>query len=242
MNSFASEIQQLLQRLAKDTNPSLSENDKVLLSLLDVALSNLLTAECGLESVYRVSFQDSGHLLSQQDAGMGPDSPTDLSADFQVKASDLILNFLNILYLDNVKRYLKDRFTKITLVESGYVVNNMKKDERHRETKKRKRGGQKSHERMELVKAHIHELAMAVLNSTPQRLSASPWTLKEVNAAIHDDVINFFKAHPDLPQSKKVLSAPDTPPDITRAITDKLSDLRKEGLLRPFFEPLTPDL
>lgn len=138
MNTFASDIHALLQRLVSEETPNLSKYDKDLLSHLEVALYNLLVAENGLESVYKVRFEDSGHLLKQQIAGMGPGSVTDLKADFQVLAPRFILNHLNILRLDNVKRYLSDRFNKITLVESGHVVNSMRKDENQRETKKRK--------------------------------------------------------------------------------------------------------
>ncbi|MCM7556099.1 hypothetical protein [Enterobacter kobei] len=123
MNTFASDIHALLQRLVSEETPNLSKYDKDLLSHLEVALYNLLVAENGLESVYKVRFEDSGHLLKQQIAGMGPGSVTDLKADFQVLAPRFILNHLNILRLDNVKRYLSDRFNKITLVESGHVVN-----------------------------------------------------------------------------------------------------------------------
>lgn len=245
MNSFASDIHALLQRLVSEEDPNLSENDKCLLSHLKVALYNLLEAENELEPVYKVSFKDSGHLLKQQNAGMGPDSTTDLKADYQILAGGQILNFLNILYLNNVKHYLSDRFKKITLVESGYVVNNMRKDENRRETNKRRNGGQKSHQRMVLVKNHILSLTMAFLNNQPPKPSGTSYTLKEINTAIHNDVINFFKEHPDFPQSKKILLNPDnTPklePDATDAITNKLSSLKKEGLLRPFFEPSTPN-
>ncbi|HCI6729514.1 TPA: hypothetical protein NPP50_000616 [Klebsiella variicola subsp. variicola] len=112
MNTFASDIHALLQRLVSEETPNLSENDKSLLSHLKVALYNLLEAENGLESVYKVRFEDSGHLLNQQNAGMGPDSATDLKADYQILSGGQILNFLNILYLDNVKRYLSDRLNK----------------------------------------------------------------------------------------------------------------------------------
>ncbi|MGT8858993.1 hypothetical protein [Enterobacter sp. 186315] len=245
MNTFASDIHALLQRLVSEETPNLNENDKALLIHLEVALYNLLEAEHGLEPIYKVSFKDRGHLLQRQNAGMGPDSITDLKADYQVLAGGQILNFLNILYLDNVKRYLSDRFNKITLVESGHVVNSMRKDESQRETKKRKNGGQKSHERMETVKNHIHNLAMAFLEAHSPRPSDASFTLKEVNTAIHEDVINFFKENPELPQSKKILLNPDNSPkdgpDATRAIEDKLRLLRKEGRLSPFFEPSTPN-
>lgn len=245
MNTFASDIHALLQRLVSEETPNLSKYDKDLLSNLKVALYNLLEAENGLEPVYKVRFEDSGHLLKQQIAGMGPDSTTDLKADYQILAGGQILNFLNILYLDNVKRYLSDRFNKIALVESGHVVNGMRKDDNQRETKKRKNGGQKSHERMETVKNHIHNHAMAFLEVHSPRPSDASFTLKEVNAAIHEDVINFFKENPELPQSKKILLNPDNSPkdgpDATRAIEDKLRLLRKEGRLRPFFEPSTPN-
>lgn len=245
MNTFASDIHALLQRLVSEETPNLNENDKALLIHLEVALYNLLEAEHGLEPIYKVSFKDRGHLLQRQNAGMGPDSITDLKADYQVLAGGQILNFLNILYLDNVKRYLSDRFNKITLVESGHVVNSMRKDENQRETKKRKNGGQKSHERMETVKNHIHNLAMAFLEAHSPRPSDASFTLKEVNTAIHEDVINFFKENPELPQSKKILLNPDNSPkdgpDATRAIEDKLRLLRKEGRLSPFFEPSTPN-
>lgn len=198
MNTFASDIHALLQRLVSEETPNLNENDKALLIHLEVALYNLLEAEHGLEPIYKVSFKDRGHLLQRQNAGMGPDSITDLKADYQVLAGGQILNFLNILYLDNVKRYLSDRFNKITLVESGHVVNSMRKDENQRETKKRKNGGQKSHERMETVKNHIHNLAMAFLEAHSPRPSDASFTLKEVNTAIHEDVINFFKENPEL--------------------------------------------
>ena len=176
---------------------------------------------------------------------MGPDSTTDLKDDFQAQAGIHILRLTNILCLDYVYRYLSDRFKKITLVESGHVVNSMKKDENQRETKKRRNGGQKSRERMETVKNHIHNLAMAYMKAnSPRRLAAS-FTMIEINEAIHGDVINFFEENPELPQSKKLLLNPDNSPkddpDATRAIADKLSLLRKEGRLRPFFEPLTPD-
>ena len=245
MKTFASDIHALLQRLVSEETPNISKYDKDLLSHLEVALYNLLEAENRLESVYKVRFEDSDHLLKQQNAGMGPDSTTDLKADYQILAGGQILNFLNILYLDNVKRCLSDRFNKITLVESGHVVNSMRKDENQRETKKRKNGGQKSRERMETFKNHIHNLAMAFLEAHSPRPSDASFTLKEVNAAIHEDVVNFFKENNDLPQSKKILLNPDNSPndepDATRAIADKLSLLRKEGRLRPFFEPLTPD-
>ncbi|HCI6411297.1 TPA: hypothetical protein NPO92_000894 [Klebsiella quasipneumoniae subsp. quasipneumoniae] len=245
MNTFASDIHAMLKRLVSEETPNLSENDKSLLSHLKVALYNLLEAENGLESVYKVRFEDSGHLLNQQNAGMGPDSATDLKADYQILSGGQILNFLNILYLDNVKRYLSDRLNKITLVESGHVVNSMRKDESQRETKKRRNGGQRSRERMEKFKNHIHNLAMAFLEARSPRPSDASFTLKEVNAGIHEDVINFFKENPELPQSKKILLNPDNSPkdgpDATRAIADKLSLLRKEGRLRPFFEPPIPD-
>ncbi|HFK5718039.1 TPA: hypothetical protein ACG0MD_004262 [Enterobacter roggenkampii] len=245
MNTFASEIHALLQRLVSEETPNLSKYDKDLLSHLEVALYNLLVAENGLESVYKVRFEDSGHLLKQQNAGMGPDSTTDLKDDFQAQAGIHILRLTNILCLDYVHRYLSDRFKKITLVESGHVVNSMRKDENQRETKKRKNGGQKSHQRMVLVKNHILSLTMAFLNNQPPKPSGTSYTLKEINTAIHNDVINFFKEHPDLPQSKKILlnsdNTPKLEPDATDAITNKLSSLKKEGLLRPFFEPSTPN-
>ncbi|WP_449548667.1 hypothetical protein [Lelliottia amnigena] len=245
MKTFASDIHALLQRLVSEETPNLSKYDKDLLSHLEVALYNLLVAENGLESVYKVRFEDSGHLLKQQNAGMGPDSTTDLKDDFQAQAGIHILRLTNILCLDYVYRHLSDRFKKITRVESGHVVNSMKKDENQRETKKRKNGGQKSRERMETFKNHIHNLAMAFLEAHSPRPSDASFTLKEVNAAIHEDVINFFKENNELPQSKKILLNPDNSPndgpDATRAIADKLSLLRKEGRLRPFFEPLTPD-
>lgn len=245
MKTFASDIHALLQRLVSEETPNLSKYDKDLLSHLEVALYNLLEAENVLEPVYRVRFEDSGHLLKQQIAEMGPSTVTDAKADFQVLAPGFILNHLNILRLDNVKRYLSDRFIKITRVESGHVVNNMREDESRRETKKRRNGGQKSRERMETVKNHIHNLAMAYMKAnSPRRLAAS-FTLIEINEAIHGDVINFFKENPELPQSKKILLNPDNSPkddpDATRAIADKLSLLRKEGQLRPFFEPPTPN-
>lgn len=58
MNTFASNIHSLLQRLVSEEDPNLSENDKCLLSHLKVALYNLLEAENGLEPVYKVSFKD----------------------------------------------------------------------------------------------------------------------------------------------------------------------------------------
>lgn len=232
MNTFASDIHSLLKRLVSEEIPNLSENDKALLSHLEVAMSNMLVAENGLEPVYKVRFEDSGHLISQQNAGMGPHSPTDLNADFQVLASRHILRFADILYLDNVHRYLSDRFTKITLVESGHVVNNMRKDEHRRETKKRQNGSQKSHERKTLVKSHIHKLARAFLKSQPPK---ARWTYKEVSYHIHDDVVAFLDANPELRQNKKRLH-PESPPDVTRMIENKLSELKKEEKLNPFFK------
>lgn len=102
MNTFASDIYSLLQRLVSEETSNLSKYDKDLLSHLEVALYNLLEAENGLEPVYKVRFEDSGHLLKQQIAGMDPDSTTNLKADYQILAGGQILNFLNILYLDNV--------------------------------------------------------------------------------------------------------------------------------------------
>ncbi|WP_333011219.1 hypothetical protein [Kluyvera sichuanensis] len=203
MNTFASEIHALLQRLVSEETPNLNEYDKALLSHLEGALYSLLEAENGLDSIYKVSFEDSGHLIMQQNAGMGPGSTTVSKADYQVRAAGNILNHLNILRLDNVKRYLSDRFNKITLVESGHVVNSMTKDEHQRETKKRKNGGQKSHERMEAVKNHIHKLAMAFLKAQCPRPLCAPVTLKEVNTAIYEDTINFFKENPELQQCDK---------------------------------------
>lgn len=76
------------------------------------------------------------------------------------------------------------------------------------------------------------------MNNQPPKPSATSYTLKEINTAIHNDVINFFKEHPDFPQSKKILLNPDnTPklePDATDAITNKLSSLKKKACLDHF--------
>ena len=234
MSTFGSEFNEWLQKFIERDKSNLDEYDKSILLRLQTALHNLQLVEWGLAPVYNDNgFYQSLPLIEQQKAGMTPDTEPYQKADFQVLANRHILDFLALLHFDHTETYLSDCFKKITRVEAGDVISTMKKDEHRRETEKRKKGGGKSHERKIRVLEHVAHLAITYLNSHPPK----PWTLSKINDEISDDFIIFLRENPDLPQSKKILSAPnENSIDVSKSIGSKLTELKKMGKLRPFIE------
>ncbi|EPU0813198.1 hypothetical protein PU708_000013560 [Morganella morganii] len=231
MSSFALDIHHLLERLINEETLNLSDYDKSLLSHLNFSLYHLQMAENGLKPVYNVSFEDSGHLAIQENAGMDHNFTHSPMSNVRVCTNGHVLNSLGNLYFENTVRYLKDCFAKINLVESGLVIKNMKKDENRREMQKRKKGGKKSHERKEFFKNHICELANIYLKKMDSSQPSTSYSIKMICSEIYIDVKTFLQKNPDLPQSKRDFNHPDVVRLLSRTISDTLSNLRKEGRL-----------
>lgn len=238
MSTFSSEFDEWLKVFSERDKSNLDEYDKSILLRVQIALHKLQLVESGLSPVYNENgFYQSLPLIEQQKAGMTPDTEPYKKANFQVLANSHILDVLALLHFDHTKTYLSDCFKKITRVEAGDVISTMKKDEHRRETEKRKKGSVKSHERKTRVLEHIAHLAITYLNyQLPKPLGYS-WTLSKINEGIADDFKVFLKENPDLPQSEKVINAPDEKDvDVSKSIESKLTELKKMGRLKPFIE------
>lgn len=232
MSTFSSEFDEWLQEFRERDKSNLDKDDLFMLSHVQNALHKLQLVEWGLTPVYNENgFYQSLPLIEQQKAGMIPESEPYQKADFQVLADRHILDFLALLHFDHTKTYLSDCFKKITRVEAGDVISTMKKDEHRRETEKRKKGGQKSHDRKEFFKNHICDLANNYLEDISTNPLGASCPLKVVCSAIYDNVTKFLQEHPELPQSKRDFNHPNVALRLSRTITDTLSHLKKEGRL-----------
>lgn len=238
ISTFSSEFDEWLQKFRERDKSNLDKDDLLMLSHVQNAFHKLQLVEWGLTPVYNENgFYQNLPLIEQQKAGMIPDSEPYQKADFQVLADRHILDFLALLHFDHTKTYLSDCFKKITRVEAGDVISTMKKDEHRRETEKRKKGGGKSHERKIRVLEHVASLAITYLRSHNPKPPGDSWTLSEINEGIAKDFKAFLKENPDLPQSEKVIKAPDDDSvDVSKSIESKLTELKKMGRLKPFIE------